>query len=287
MQFIKLIFVGLVIGIANVIPGVSGGTMAVVFNIYDRFIDVLTLNVKKLLANWKFILPLLLGAAVGILFFSKVITLLFTKYPDQTNFFFTGLILGSIPMLYGFIIKKEKKIPSVSTIICTIAGLALILLFSYFQEKQGSAASTLMGTLPQITVSLVLRLFFGGVLSAIAMIIPGISGSFLMLMLGIYPIVIAAIASILNTSTFVSALLILLPCGIGIILGLLFGAKAIRALLKHFPEQTYGVILGLIIGSVFLMFPGFSSFSSVLKTIVSILCTVAGFCVVFFSSKNE
>ena len=96
MEFIRLIGIGMILGVANVIPGVSGGTMAVVFNIYDRLIGVITLNVKKIVSEWKFILPLVAGIVLGVILFSKVITFLFQNYPVQTNWFFIGIILEII-----------------------------------------------------------------------------------------------------------------------------------------------------------------------------------------------
>lgn len=107
MNFLRLILIGIAIGMANVIPGVSGGTLAVVFNIYDKFVNAITLNLKKLRENWRFIVPLLSGMALGVLIFSKLITILYTNFPVQTNFFFTGLILGSIPMLFLYMAKSE------------------------------------------------------------------------------------------------------------------------------------------------------------------------------------
>ena len=107
MKLIKLIFAGLVVGIANVIPGVSGGTMAVVFGVYDRLIGVITLNVKKIFSEWKFWLPLGIGMVLGILLFSKVVTFLFEHFPVYTSFVFTGIVAGSIPLLYKRCIKKK------------------------------------------------------------------------------------------------------------------------------------------------------------------------------------
>ena len=105
METIRLIGIGIIFGIANVIPGVSGGTIAVVFNVYDRLINVITLNLKKIVKEWKFLVPLALGAVVGVILFSKLISLLFTKFPVQTNWFFIGIILGlaytnSNPFIY-------------------------------------------------------------------------------------------------------------------------------------------------------------------------------------------
>ena len=129
METIRLIGIGIIFGIANVIPGVSGGTIAVVFNVYDRLINVITLNLKKIVKEWNFLVPLALGAVVGVILFSKLISLLFTKFPVQTNWFFIGIILGSIPMIYSRIIapaeiisddesetiQDKKKIPDVGS----------------------------------------------------------------------------------------------------------------------------------------------------------------------------
>ena len=105
MEFIKLIFKGIALGVANVIPGVSGGTMAVVFNVYDRIIDLISPDLKKIFRAWKFWLPLAIGMCVGVLGFSKVITILLEKYQIPTTYFFIGLILGSIPL----ILRKMKS----------------------------------------------------------------------------------------------------------------------------------------------------------------------------------
>ena len=108
-NFIKTILIGIIAGIANVIPGVSGGTIIVIFNIYDKFVNAITLNIKKLIQNWKFILPFFIGIGLGIILFSKAITILYHNFPIQTNMVFTGLIIGSIPLLLNFSLKKEGK----------------------------------------------------------------------------------------------------------------------------------------------------------------------------------
>ena len=105
INIIRLFLIGISIGMANVIPGVSGGTLAVVFNVYDQFINAITFNLKKIWSNRRFVFPLLGGMAMGVLIFSKLISILYTHFPFQTNCFFTGLILGSIPLLYSLMIS--------------------------------------------------------------------------------------------------------------------------------------------------------------------------------------
>ena len=290
MNFVGLLLIGIVIGMANVIPGVSGGTLAVVFGIYEKFVSAITFNVKKLAKNWKFLVPLLSGMACGILLFSKLITVLYEHFPDQTNCLFTGLILGSIPMIVKLMTKKnspDEKVNAsriITTVICIIAGLALILTF-YILEKKINGNTPLLFELPQITAGLEVKIFIAGFLGSIAMIIPGISGSLLMLIMGVYPIVMKAIPSLFSTQTFLHALFLLLPNGIGVLLGLVCGAKLIAFLLNRFPNSTYAVIFGLLAGSAFTVFPGFACFSSVVKSIACVLCILVGAAMAYFSAK--
>ena len=277
MDFIRLIVIGVILGVANVIPGVSGGTLAVVFNIYDRLINVITLNVKKILSEWKFILPLVAGMGLGIILFSKAITFLFENYPVQTNWFFIGIILGSIPMIVKRLMAASKasfsdarKIP-VSAIVCGVLALAVMAIMTYANVAESGAPIQ-----TELTPLLAVKLFIGLACATIAMIIPGISGSFLMLVVGIYSTVIAAI------SDFNIPLLI--PAVIGGVIGLLGGAKLVRFLMAKVPAQTYGAIMGLVLGSILVIFPGFGGFATLAT---SLLAAAVGFVVSFFAGREK
>lgn len=277
MDFIRLIVIGVILGVANVIPGVSGGTLAVVFNIYDRLINVITLNVKKILSEWKFILPLVVGMGLGIILFSKAITFLFENYPVQTNWFFIGIILGSIPMIAKRLMAASKasssdarKIP-VSAIVCGVLALAVMAVMTYANVAESGAPIQ-----TELTPLLAVKLFIGLACATIAMIIPGISGSFLMLVVGVYSTVIAAI------SDFNIPLLI--PAVIGGVVGLLGGAKLVRFLMEKVPAQTYGAIMGLVLGSILVIFPGFGGFATLAT---SLLAAAVGFVVSFFAGRER
>lgn len=292
METIKLFAIGIILGVANVIPGVSGGTMAVVFGIYNRLIDLISLNVKKIFSQWKFILPLGAGLVTGVLLFSKIITFLFNKFPIQTNWFFIGIILGSIPMIFTHWLNakkqtplpepteptdqteqatKSKKIP-ISSIICCTISLAIMILMVIFKSEKPETQIT-----PGFSLYNAIVMFVGLAIAAIAMIIPGISGSFIMLALGIYSTVIGAIDSF--------NIYLLIPGALGAIAGLLCGAKLVRILMSKIPSQTYGIIFGLIVGSVFVIFP--TAGYSPLIVLTSIVCAAAGFLVSFLFSKTE
>ncbi|MCR4580202.1 MAG: DUF368 domain-containing protein [Treponema sp.] len=293
-NILRLICIGIIVGMANVVPGVSGGTLAVVFNIYDQFVNAITFNLKKIWANRRFVFPLLGGMALGVLIFSKIITFLYTNYPFQTNCFFTGLILGSIPLLFSLMIyggiKKGEEKPQlkagriIGIIVCFIAGLIILLTFNYL-ENVINKDQMINKILPEINLRLELRLFFAGFVGAVAMIVPGISGSLLMLMMGVYTTVITAIPALFSVDTFFHAFFLLIPNGVGVLLGLLCGAKLISFLLKKLPHQTYAVIFGLICGSVIAVFPGFSGFKTVAGALSSAVCISLGIALAFFSSK--
>ena len=274
--------------------------MAVVFGIYNRLIDLISLNVKKIFSQWKFILPLGAGLVTGVLLFSKIITFLFNNFPIQTNWFFIGIILGSIPMIFTHWLnaKKQpplpiqpplpqqtqqllqiqqtqqtpsKKIP-ISSIICCAISLAIMILMVIFKSEKPETQIT-----PGFSLYNAIVMFVGLAIAAIAMIIPGISGSFIMLALGIYSTVIGAIDSF--------NIYLLIPGALGAIAGLLCGAKLVRILMSKIPSQTYGIIFGLILGSVFVIFP--TAGYSPLIVLTSIVCAAAGFLVSFLFSKTE
>lgn len=289
MNMVQLLFIGIAIGMANVIPGVSGSTMAVVFNIYDRFVNAITVNIKKLIENRRFVIPVVGGMALGVLLFSKLITVLYENFPVQTDYFFTGLIIGSIPMLFSFMTKKQdgqkftaKK--TISVVICALAGFAVLIGFGLLGSDVDTAKE-MSKSLPQWTFPLALHIFAAGFVGAIAMIIPGISGSLLMLIMGVYPIVMKSIPALFVPSQTLRAFFLLLPNGIGVLAGLLCGAWIVKTFLRIAPNQTYAVIFGLIAGSAIQLFPGIKGISGVLSGIACLLCALTGIFLAYFSSK--
>ncbi len=278
-ELLKLFVTGIILGVANVIPGVSGGTMAIVFNVYERLLSVITINIKKILSQWKFVLPLGAGVVTGILLFSKVITFLFTSYPVPTNMFFCGLIAGSIPLVFRKIPGKGLRKWSPSIMLSLLVSFGVMALMFLFSPDDASIVYT------ELTFTLFIRLTVSAALAAVAMIIPGISGSFLMIVLGVYTTIIASISD-MNIP-------LLIPVAAGVIIGLFSGAGLVKFLLSRIPGQTYGAIFGLVLGSIMVILPfeGFigsytdGSFLPVL--ILSLASCILGFVLAYFSSKNE
>lgn len=277
MKILKLILAGIVIGVANVIPGVSGGTMAVVFGIYDELIGVISFNIKQIFSKWRFWLPLGLGMGIGIIAFSKIVTFLFEHFPVQTQYFFVGIVLGSIPLILkrtSLALKKEN----IGNWISALVGLVIMLLMVFINtDSMVSIIQT------ELTFGLGAKLLVGGALAAFAMIIPGISGSFLMVILGVYSTIIAAISDF--------NLPIICVVAVGVIIGIFAGAKGVQVLLNKVPNQTYGAIFGLVIGSVFAILPfretaSFFVDGKILGFVIALVCAAAGFVLAFFSGKE-
>ena len=249
MQVIKNILIGIILGVSNVIPGVSAGTMAVILNIYDQLLDSLSLD--KLKQNARFLIAIGIGAVVGIIFFSNTIQFLFAEYNMATNFTFIGVILGSIPMIINHA-KEEEPIKG-TNYIPFIIMLGIMLVMS-MDSGEGQAEDVML----KLNAVTGVWLMLSGAISAFAMIIPGISGSFIMLTLGTYSTVIGTIAQFTKTPFNPQVLATLTVVGIGVLIGLGLGIKLVRILLEKYKQATYMAILGLVIGSILVIYPGFT-----------------------------
>lgn len=272
MKYIILALKGIAIGIANAIPGVSGGTIAVITKIYDELLESITPNIKKLIKNMPFLLPVGIGMIIGILLAAKVLAFLFETYNVPTQLFFMGIILGSMPMIYQEA-TREKKLRLINIIPFLIGAGIMIGMFFIRTDNISSVDSSL-------TVGNAVLFVLSAFLAAVAMIIPGISGALVMKILGAYDAAIMA----LNDMNIPVILLF----AVGAIVGIFVAAKVISMLLKKFRKETYCIIAGLIIGSVPSVFP--SGFKFDAQGIVGIILLVVGLAVPTLSelpSKNK
>lgn len=256
---------GVVFGLANVIPGVSGGTMAVVFGVYEKLIGLIANLKENLKKEIPFICVFGVGAGVGILGFGNVMDWVLANFPVLANAFFIGVILGSIPMLVKLTFKGEKKYWTYNwknIIPCLITFAVMIPMALAGDGEEAKAAAEAAAAGGNVVIDMIKSLL-GGVVAASCMIIPGISGSFVMLLMGMYGTIISAVAN-LN-------LLVLAPFGIGAVLGLLFCAKLIKWLLAKFAMPTYSAILGFVFGSILCIFPGWAAMLNIGPIIACVL----------------
>ncbi|MCL1824164.1 MAG: DUF368 domain-containing protein [Oscillospiraceae bacterium] len=267
---IPALLYGAVFGIANVIPGVSGGTMMVVFGCYDIICGALALDFKHIKKHFFFLLAFAFGAAAGIFGFSFAAKYLFENYPVPTFLFFIGLILGSFPVISKKLFSKGKL--KVYHIIFMFIALAAVIGLSLAGESAETAEAVY-----QTDILTAVKFFSGGFAAAAAMIIPGISGSFMLVLFGVYNLIITAVTEL--------DLFVLIPAGIGILCGLVLGAKAIKFLLSRFHTAVYSIITGLVAGSVFAIFPSALRFD--LTLFIGIIAFVSGLMISFMTGRKK
>lgn len=242
IEYLKYFLCGIVFGTANVIPGVSGGTMLVVFGVFDRLTDSIS-GIKKIFENIKFLITFGVGAGAGILISAKLIKKLFDGFPIQTNLFFIGLIVGGIPLIYklGTSEKKAKPLCAVPFVISMAAVIGLTVLEKLDVFKL--APDVVEG----FDLVMSLKLMVCAAIAAVTMIIPGISGSFIMMLLGVYETIIGALGDF--------NFYVIIPFAIGAVIGIIFGAKLISFLIKKNKLMVYSALMGLVVGSVYAILP--------------------------------
>lgn len=239
MKAILLLLKGFIMGIANIIPGVSGGTLAIILGIYEKLINILSCLWKNIKENLKFIIPLFLGMGIAIIAGSYIIDWGLTNFPIATTMFFIGLVIGGIPFIY---IKVHKNYSVVNVLIFIIIAAVVILISLWTIDKEVN--------LSKLDFLLIVRLFCVGMVAAATMIIPGISGSLVLMNLGYYEGIIGAIKGLTDLSQLGHNICVLLPFGFGVIVGLILIARVIKWLLKKFPVQSYFGILAFVMASI-------------------------------------
>lgn len=232
-----LIFKGIVIGIGKIIPGVSGSMLAISMGIYQKLIDSISKFFNNPKDNFKFLSKVGIGICISMIFFSNIIFNCLNKYYLITVFFFIGLIIGSIDDIKENISKRNNKIVFMSFIIVTILGLLNM-------DNEINISNNIINFI---------YFMFAGFIDAVTMVIPGISGTAALMMIGVYNDVIGAFSRILNFYYFIDNIKILLPFGIGLIIGVLITVKIVDYLFKKYKSKTYSSILGFSISTILLM----------------------------------
>jgi len=241
--FLKDIICGVILGATVVVPGLSTGTMAVALNIFDKIL--MALDVKNISQNLLFLVSLGLGCMCGIFLFSKVVAGLLNTFVIYIDYCFIGIIIGCLPMIYKRAKHEKVKYRNIPIF---LIGLSFMIFLAISGSKTG-----LSNTLEQIdTRSPVyyLWLFFAAATGAAVVILPGISGAVILILFGVYRVALEAISSLY--------LPVLIPVAAGALAGGVIGIVVLKKMLRFHHQTLYFAMLGLIIGSIFTIFPGFT-----------------------------
>jgi len=293
INFVK----GIIIGLALVIPGLSGSIFAVVVGLYDKLLDAVNHFRAQPRASIRFLWPIGLGAVIGILVSTKAVLALTTSFPIPSYGFFIGLVLGIGP----FILRKVRTIPfRWWYLLLSVAGFVAI----YGLAKLG-------GTNPENMIALHalnsggdwLTMGFAGIFSASLMAIPGISGSVMLMVIDQYGTVYNAVSQLGtgarallqgDMASFVQAMgtaALLIPFMIGAIVGLIAVAKLMGYLLKHFEALVYYAVIGIVLAAVVILIQTglvpYWSGSAVVTTLIVLISAIVGILATIFLDRPE
>lgn len=243
----KNVIKGALIGVANVIPGISGGTLALILGIYEKLTEAIgeffNVTNKKKLEYIMFLSQIMTGAAIGILLFAKLIEFLFKNYYEGTSFFFLGVIIASLPAIMQ---HKDKIHPKKNEVVLFFIGALIPLILFFYQSF--IKISAVNGVNETISGLYILKLFLCGIIAGGTMVIPGISGSLILMILGEYYNVLGFIN---NFKIFPMGMFAL-----GASLGIFIFAKVMDKFLKRYKDETLYFILGIVTLSLLEMWPG-------------------------------
>ena len=256
----------LIVGSTMLVPGVSGGSMAMILGIYTKLISAVSSFMKNKLSNAIFLMIFLIGALIGIVSFSKPILHLIETYPMPMLYFFMGAVAGSIPLML-----REAKLTSFSLKVPIYIALGFLIVL-FFEMTPISSVST-NDTSNWLTYVL---LIVAGLIAAIALVLPGISVSYMLLLLGLYDETMRAASELY--------LPFLLPLGFGLVTGILLTTKTLEKLMLNYPQPTFLVILGFILGSILELYPGIPQNEEIIFCIITLL---AGFSIIKYISSKD
>ncbi len=252
---------GILIAISTIVPGVSGGTMMIILGVYDKSIEALSALVSFKFIHRKMVIQLAVGVILGLLLFSSAMLLLIGKFPYVMAFLFLGIVVFGL----GEIIKRVRwDMFRPFHVLFLIGGVFVGLMMTM---GESSSLFDFSGSLAKKLIMILIA----GIIIAVALILPGISTSFLLLALGIYEDTLLAIKSF--------DLGFIVPLGIGVLVGALLTTRILEYCMKEHPTPTYLMILGFILGSIGEIYPGWPASTG--SRITSILAFIGGCLIIY------
>ncbi len=278
MKKIKELILGMIVGVANIIPGVSGGTIMVLLGIYEPIMESISEITTPTSKNKKnsiiYLLTILSGAIIGVLAFAYIINYGLENTYAEMMFLFVGAIFATIPIF----IKREINLKKINYPLMLVSVIAIVLLVVLGPEKTESLE---IDKTPEITLLFIVMLLLGGFLSGFSMLLPGVSGSLVLLIVGQYYLFVYYLKNL--TSEPIKVIFPLIILGIGMLIGVIASAKTSKYLLNKFKNKTLSAILGLIIGSLIgLVIMGLRQYEHSIKNVIGIIISLlVGILIVF------
>ncbi|HCV0236329.1 TPA: DUF368 domain-containing protein [Staphylococcus aureus] len=260
---------GFAMGTSDLVPGVSGGTIALLLGIYNQFIASISgIFSRRFWPSFTFLIPIIIGMLLAMGSLSNLFNYLLSQHHIPTMFFFGGLIIGIVPYLLK--ISNYKTSFTTKHYMMVIAGIAILIVITLMNNGDKHAGETLT-----LSTSLIIKYFIAGMCASSAMLLPGISGSFMLLVFGVYGTVMLAISEVVKLNF--AGLPILLAVGFGVLAGFIISSKIIQYFLTHHKLMTFALIIGFVVGSLFAVFPGLPT--NIVMRFVSLVVFIIGFIV--------
>ncbi|HDX1756008.1 TPA: DUF368 domain-containing protein [Staphylococcus aureus] len=260
---------GFAMGTSDLVPGVSGGTIALLLGIYNQFIASISgIFSRRFWPSFTFLIPIIIGMLLAMGLLSNLFNYLLSQHHIPTMFFFGGLIIGIVPYLLK--ISNYKTSFTTKHYMMVIAGIAILIVITLMNNGDKHAGETLT-----LSTSLIIKYFIAGMCASSAMLLPGISGSFMLLVFGVYGTVMLAISEVVKLNF--AGLPILLAVGFGVLAGFIISSKIIQYFLTHHKLMTFALIIGFVVGSLFAVFPGLPT--NIVMWFVSLVVFIIGFIV--------
>ncbi|HHO1933733.1 TPA: DUF368 domain-containing protein [Staphylococcus aureus] len=260
---------GFAMGTSDLVPGVSGGTIALLLGIYNQFIASISgIFSRRLWPSFTFLIPIIIGMLLAMGSLSNLFNYLLSQHHIPTMFFFGGLIIGIVPYLLK--ISNYKTSFTTKHYMMVIAGIAILIVITLMNNSDKHAGETLT-----LSTGLIIKYFIAGMCASSAMLLPGISGSFMLLVFGVYGTVMLAISEVVKLNF--AGLPILLAVGFGVLAGFIISSKIIQYFLTHHKLMTFALIIGFVVGSLFAVFPGLPT--NIVMWFVSLVVFIIGFIV--------
>lgn len=266
-DMITTVLKGTCVGGTMLVPGVSGGSMAMILGIYDRLVTSVSSFFKHKKESLLFLGLFSVGGLLGMMLFANPLLYLIEKYPMPMLYFFIGAVAGGIPLMFE---KSRTEHFSWKAVIYLALGVFIVLVMTRIPQENLGQVSGDGG------MKMYLMLLIAGILAAVALVLPGISVSFMLLVMGLYETIVEALGSF--------RIGILLPFGVGVLLGIILTTKLLEMAMNRYPQPTYLMILGFIIGSVGEIFPGVPKG---MEWMTCSLMLAAGFGIIQLISGND